>query len=815
MNSPAFEFIGCATRFFRNSIRTLLKGRAYCFAIAVMALAIGISTAVFSLAHAVIFHPLPFPNQESLRVIWKADPRSGVPFLELAYPELRDLQQGVAAFESVALMPTTLYGYGKVIRIGNRQPVQVESAPVSHDFFKTLGVHPVLGRDFRDSDEHPGAAPVVILSNTVWRTQFHQDPRIAGRRIALNGDGYTVIGVAGQNIDFPKGVGLWVPLGVNKDAIDNRSAYYLQAIARIKPGYPAERADAQVQALFKRLARDYPKFYSATQQAVITSLPQYWMGSARLQLLISLAASLLLLLTGCVTASNLFLSRTLARRQEIATRSSLGATALHIFMQFLAEGLTGAFLACCTGVTIAWAVIKLLVGIAPSDIPRLQDAGLNWPALGFATGVSVLAAIACSAAPALVATRLNLETVLREGSARLSNTRHSSRMQTGFIVAQTAMSVVLLIASALIVLSVRAMLRIDTGFSHPATVTMNLALRGPQSDVDKRRVFYTNLLNRLRESPAVTAAGAVLVRPLEGSIGWDMTYRSEFDRPRSSEQLSTSNFEVITPGYFETVGTQILEGRDFTEKDRDKTPKVVIISNGLAQRMRRAGHEPVGTRIRFGKRDEGDWWTIVGVTGNTRYRGVTMRDEDIYVCYLQSGIPVNYLVLRGRGTASELTALARRQVAALDPTQAIANVATIGELVNKNTARQRFNMTLLLSFGLTALLLTAGGVYSVIAEMVSLRTREIAIRLALGSDRVALVRRFVAGMIGFVLVGEIAGLAASLLVGRTVSGLLYAVKPDDPFVFAFVLGCVFITAAVAAFLPAWSASGQNPSRILQ
>ncbi len=780
-----------------------------------MALAIGISTAVFSIAHAVIFHPLPFFDQQSLRVIWKADPKSGVPLLELAYPELRDLQKGVPAIESVALMPTTLYGYGKVLRIGDRQPLQVESAPVSHDFFRTLGVHPALGRDFQDSDERPGAAPVVILSDTVWRTQFHRDSRIIGRQITLNGDGYTVIGVTGHDIDFPKGVGLWVPLGVNKDAIDNRNDYYLQAIARVKHGYTTEQADAQVQALFKRLAREYPQFYSATQQAVITPLPQYWMGSARLQLLISLGASLLLLLTGCVTASNLFLSRTLARRQEIATRSSLGATVFQIFIQFFAEGLAAAFFACCAGVAIAWAVIKLLVSIAPPDIPRLQNAGVSWPALGFALAVSALAAVACSAAPTLVATRLNLEMALREGTPRLSHSRHSNRMQIGFIVAQTATSVVLLVASVLVVISVRAMLRTDTGFSHPDAVTMNLALRGPQSDEAKRRLFYTNLLSRLRESLVVTAAGAVLVRPLEGSIGWDMTYRSEFDTPRSTEQLPTSNFEVITPGYFQAVGTPIVAGRDFTEHDRENAPNAVIISSGLAQRMRRAGHEPVGTRIRFGRRDDGEWWTIVGVTGNTRYRGITTRDEDVYVCYLQSGIPVNYLVLRGHGTAAELTALARREVAALDPSQAIANVATIGELAGRNTARERFNMALLLSFGLTALLLTAAGVYSVIAEMVSLRTREIAIRLALGSDRVALVRRFAGATIGYVLIGEIAGLAASFFLGRAVSGLLYAIKPNDPFVFAFVLFCVLTISTIAASVPAWIASGRNPGSVLQ
>jgi putative ABC transport system permease protein len=803
-----------AARLLGAGLKTLLREKAYLFAIVVMALAIGISTAVFSLAQTVIFHPLPFPNQQSLRVIWKGDSRAGNPFLELAYPELSDLQQGVSAFESVALMPTTLYGYGKVIRIGSQEPVQVESAPVSHGFFKTLGVRPVLGRDFNASDEHPGAAPVVILSNSVWRTQFHQDAQIIGRQVTLNMTGYTVIGVAARDVDFPKGVGVWVPLGVSKD-VDNRNAYFLLAIARVKAGYSAEQADSQVKALFQEMARAYPQFYSATQEPVITPLPQYWMGSARLQLLVSLGASFLLLLTGCITASNLFLSRTLARRQEIATRSSLGATPLQILAQFFTEGLLAAFFSGFIGVVTAWVMIKLLVHVAPPDIPRLEDAGVNWQALGFAIIVSLLGAIACSAASMLVATRMNLESGLREGGPRLTSARRGNRIQISFIVIQTAASVILLVASCLIVISVRVMLRNDVGFSHLDTVTMNLALRGSQDDSIKRRLFYTNLLNRLRESSAVIDAGAVLVRPLEGTIGWDMPFRTEFDRARSSEQLPVSNFEVITPGYFQTVGTPILEGRDFTNQDRENTQKAVIVSNGLANRMRASGHEPIGTRIRFGKRDDGTWWTIVGVTGNTRYRGVAARDEDIYVCYLQVRLPVNYLVLRGRAPANELTALVRREVAALDPSQAIANAATIGELLRRNTARQRFNMALLLSFGLTSLLLTAAGIYSVIAEMVSLRTREIAIRLALGSDRSILVRRFIGRTMGFVLLGEMVGLLAFLVLGRAVSSLLYSIQPEDPFVLSVVLSSVLIVSAAAASVPAWIASGQNPRSILQ
>jgi hypothetical protein len=303
--------------------------------------------------------------------------------------------------------------------------------------------------------------------------------------------------------------------------------------------------------------------------------------------------------------------------------------------------------------------------------------------------------------------------------------------------------------------------------------------------------------------------GAVLVRPLEGAIGWDMHYESEFDTSRRSEERSVSNFEVITPGYFHTVGTPLLEGREFSIHDTEETEKAVIISSGLAQRMRRLGHEPVGTRIRFGTHADGPWWKIVGVTGNTRYRGIATRDEDIYVCYLQTGIPVNYLVIRGRATANQLTAIVRQQVAALDPNQAIANVATIKQLVARDTARQRFNMTLLLTFGATALLLAAAGVYSVVAESVTVRTREIAIRLALGAERRILTRQFVAGVLRSVLIGEFLGLLTLLAAGQFLVSLLYAIGPRDPLVLTAVLAFLLVVSVSAASIPAWIAAGEE------
>jgi predicted permease len=581
---------------FRFALRTLLHGRAYFIAIFVLAAAIGMSTAVFSLARAVLFHALPFTDESALRVIWKADEKSGVPFLELAYPELRDLQQGVPAFASVAVMPTTLYGYGKVIRFGNRAPVQVESAPVSHDFFQTLGVRPMIGRDFNAGDEHPGAAPVAILSYSTWRGVFHQDGGIVGKPVTLNGAGYRVIGVMAPELDFPRGVGLWVPMGVSA-ALEDRGMYFMQAIARVKPGYSDAQVTAQVNGLFRRLAKEYSGDYSPTQQGVITPLTDYWVGSARLQLLVSLGASFLLLLTGWVTASNLFLSRALARSQEIATRSSLGAGTRQIVAQFATQSLMAAAIAGIAGLCLAALLIRILVALAPADIPRLADAGISWEAVGFGIVLSLVTALACSLAPAVIATRMNLETLLREGGVRLTGSRRGRRMQNLFTMGQVAVTAVLLTASTLVVISVRAMLKTDTGFANLDTVTMNLALRGPQMDEARRRIFYTRLMDALRHSPAVTGVGAVLVRPLEGTIGWDMPYRSQSESSKRPEELPVANFEVITPGYFQTVGTPLLKGRDFGEQDREDTEKTVIISQDLARRVTRQGQVPLGQMV--------------------------------------------------------------------------------------------------------------------------------------------------------------------------------------------------------------------------
>jgi predicted permease len=794
-----------------SAIRAVVRNwRAYAACVGILALGIGMSVAMFSLVDAVLLRPLPFPGQGAIQVIWKVDPLAGSHVEELAYPELGDLQGAVPEFESVAVMPTSLYGYAKVLQTGNGEPVQIEGSPVSHDFFRVLGVVPRLGRDFTAADERVGAAPVVTVSDRVWRDVLGADPGIVGRMIRLNGAGYTLIGVMAAGVEFPRGAGLWVPLGVEQRIVERRGATFLQAIARLRPGARREQVARKVDALFMRLAVDHPEAYTRSQRGVVTPLVEYWTGSARAHLWIMLSAALLLLVAAMMSAGNLVLSRMMSRGSEIATRMALGARQIDVLAQLAAEGAVVAAAAAMMGLAIAEAAIRFLVRWSPADIPRLPEASLSANAFCFAACAAALAAIACSLIPAWPAMRIDIETALREGGARTSLSRRAGRSRNIFVMAQAAVTVMLLTVALLLTMSYRAMMAADTGFAHRDALSMNLQLRGQGAPT---KPLYTELLKRLREAPGVTSAAAVLLRPLEGTIGWDVPYEFEFEAGEH-RVLPKGNYEVVTPGYFKTVGTEILEGRDFDEHDSAEGEPVAMISRALAERIRGAGHAPVGYRMRLGL-GAPRWLRIVGVTADARYRNITQKGVDLFVPYLQAAPPTNYVVIRGTAPADELAALARTTLKGIDPSQAVAGIATIGELIERNAARHRFNMILLLWFGICAAILAATGVYSVLAESTAARRREIAIRAALGAQKARLVRQMVASPLVFVVMGEAIGGGMVWAFGRMGSELLYGVSERNPLLLGGVAIFLFVVSASAALWPAWSAAGDDPAASLR
>gem|GEM_PF-2089796 len=599
-------------RHVRFAGRSFLRhGGAYLLATAILALGIGLSVAMFSLVEAVVFAPLPYPQQKNIHLVWKYDTQTATHVVgELAYPELADLCANPNEIAKVALIPAALCGNGRVLQTGTNDPVQIESCPTTADLFQVLGIAPALGRDFTAADEAAGAAPVVILAHQVWRERFNANSQVIGQAIRLNGVGHTIIGVMPPTVDFPRGTGLWLPL--RADA--RRGATWLLAVVRTPPNVSPQALQAATERTFQVQVADHLNQCSRTQHAVVTPLPEYLTGSSRPQLLLALIASVLLLFSACVSASNLFLSRSLVRRKEVATRTALGASTFQILAPFTVEGLLAATIATAAGSLLAVVLIRLLILAAPADIPRIAAAGLSPAALAFAAGTAFLATLACILGPALL--------------LRPSNARTSQRLQATFVFAQTALTVAILAVGLLIAVSYQAMLRTDTGFANRETLTMNLALRGPEVDPAARRRFYFDLLTRLRAAPEVASAAAVLLRPFEGPVGWDSDYSFEFEGgQRDPHLLTKANFEVITPQYFNTVGTALLAGRDFTENDAEGSERVLIISQSLAARAKAAGYDPIGQRLRV----FGAWRKVVGIVADSRYRRVVEKADDLYV----------------------------------------------------------------------------------------------------------------------------------------------------------------------------------------
>jgi putative ABC transport system permease protein len=416
---------------------------------------------------------------------------------------------------------------------------------------------------------------------------------------------------------------------------------------------------------------------------------------------------------------------------------------------------------------------------------------------------------------------MHLEPALRESGARSSLSRRAGGTRNVFILAQAAVTVVLLAMASLLMLSYRSMMSADTGFANRDALSMNLQLRGPgmfsgqEFDPKSRRSLYTRLLSRLRDAPGVTSAAAVLLRPLEGTIGWDVPYEFAFEAGGKDRRvLPKANYEVVTPDYFKTVGTPLLEGRDFDDHDSAEGEPVVIISRTVAERIRAVGRPPLGYRLHLGLGPR-RWSKVIGVCSDARYRSLTQRGADIFVPYSQALQPTNYVVIRGTQPARDLAALVRRTLAEIDSNQAVAGIATIGELIDINAARHRFNMMLLLWFGACATILAATGLYSVIAETVAAREREIAIRTTLGAQRARLAREIVSRTLAFALMGESLGAAIVFVLGKPDSELLYGVSARDPMVLGSVVTLLFIISLGAALWPAWSAAHSDPQALLR
>ncbi|HEX8187920.1 MAG TPA: ABC transporter permease, partial [Pyrinomonadaceae bacterium] len=620
----------------RYGARVLSKSRGFALvAVLTLALGIGASTAAFSVVHAVLLRPLPFPEQERLFVAWKRDATTSNPFVELSVADFRDWQAQSRSFESLAAMPTTVYGYGYVLT-GRGEPVQLESAKVTGRFFDLLGARAAVGRVFGEGDDRVGGPAVVVLSDRLWRERFGASPEVVGRTITLNQTAFNVVGVMPPAFNFPSGVDLWIPLlpAVNPRNLENRGAVFLQTVGRLKDGVTREQAEADLNTVISRLAAQYPETQAAGQRVVLTPLADHLFGDAKPALWALFAATALLLLVGAANIANLMLARATSRRRELAVRVALGASRRRLALQLLAESCILALAGGAAGLLLATWLIELLTALAPADIPRLEDVRLSGAALLASVAFTLATTAVFGLLPALSASRFNLGETLSEAGGKLTNARAGGRLRGALVVGEVALTLVLVAGATLILRSFLNLSNVPLGFDPRGVLTMQLRLPGgPRYGTpEARREFFRQLVERLEARPGVVAASGVLTRPLEGAVGWDYGFAAEGQPAEEARRNPDANFEIINPHYFRTFAVPLKAGREFDERDRAGVEPVVVVSQSLAERYFGSAANAVGRRIKLSPDNaEEPWRVVVGVAGDVRYRELQSTRLDIYV----------------------------------------------------------------------------------------------------------------------------------------------------------------------------------------
>jgi putative ABC transport system permease protein len=798
----------------RYGVRVLSKSRGFALvAVLTLALGIGASTAAFSVVHAVLLRPLPFPEQERLFVAWKRDVTTGNPFVELSVAELRDWQAQAQSFDGLAAMPTTVYGYGYVLA-GRGEPLQVESAKVTGRFFSLLGARAAAGRVFDERDDRVGGPNVVVLSDRLWREHFNADPGVVGQTVTLNQTSFNVVGVMPPAFAFPSGVDLWVPLltSANPRGIENRGVVYLQAVGRLKDGVTREQAAAELDTIIARLAAQYPETQAAGQRVVLTPLADHLFGDAKPALWALFGATALLLLIGAANIANLMLARATSRRRELAVRVALGASRRRLAVQMLVESLLLALVGGAAGLLLASWLVELLAALAPSDIPRLEDVSLSGAALLASVAFTLVTTAVFGLLPALSASRFNLSETLSEAGGKLTNARTGNRLRGALVVGEVALTLVLVAGATLILRSFLNLSSVPLGFDPRGVLTMQLRLTGAKyGTVEARRDFFRQLIERLEAQPGVVAASGVLTRPLEGTVGWDLDFAAEGQPADEARRNPEANFEVINPHYFRTFAVPLKAGREFDERDRAGGEPAVVVSETLAERFYGSAAGAVGKRLKLDPEDaEEQWRVVVGVAGDVRYRELQSTRLDVYVPHAQGTPGLNHFAVRSTLNTSDALALVRREVAALDAQLAVSRVATMEEQVAVRLARPRFTAVLLNWLALMALLLAGVGVFGVTAYAVAQRTRELGLRVALGARPRDILLLVVGHGLKLAALGILPGLVGALVMTRWLSSLLYGVSASDPLTYAGVALLTACVALLACLVPARRATKVDP-----
>ena len=788
----------------RYGIRSLLKQPAFTLvAVSTLALAIGGNSAMFTVVNAVLLRPLQYPEASRIVVLEGINPPRGITQSNMSIPDFADWQNQNQVFEQMA-------GFiaGGVLLNNGDETERVHGTAVTADFFTLFRTPSLRGRTLQPDDAQAGRDPVAVLSFGLWQRRFGGNASVVGSKVTISGKATTIVGVMPQGFDYPAQSEVWAPFPLDpaKEARDNR---FLNVIGRLKPGSSVAQAKAQLDTINQRLAESYHETNSGWTVKV-SSLQDRLVSDVRLSLLVLLCAVAFVLLIACANIANLLLARASSRKKEMAVRTALGASRLRIIRQLLTESLLLSFFGGGFGLLLSFWLTRLLIAVSPANTPRFDEIRPDTRVFIFTIALTLFTGLIFGLAPALQASRLDQSEGLKEGSRGNAGGARSNRVRSLLMVAEIAMSFMLLVGAGLLIKSFMHLREVTPGFNADNVLTMRISVPpGKFQTGEPRLQFFQQAINQIHSLPGVQSVGMVLSLPLGGDTFNVWRGVIPEGRPAVPEEDIDAAYLSASPEYFHTLQIPLIAGRIFDDRDTDNSQKVVIINEPMARKLW-PNQNPIGRHMAIW-RDEKFSREIVGIVGETK---ASLADEpapQMYVPYAQdSSWGSMSFVVRTSGDPANAAAAVRNEIRSLDKGAPVFNVRPMNEVLATSVAPRRTPMLLLSAFAGAALLLAMIGIYGVTAYYVTQRTQEIGIRMALGAQMSDVLKLVLKGGMALALFGIVAGLAGAFVLTRWMTTLLFGVKPTDALTFIAVSICLLATALLACYIPARRATKVDP-----
>jgi putative ABC transport system permease protein len=798
----------------RYAIKGLLAKPGFSLtAILALTLGIGANTAIFSVVHAVLLRALPYENPDQLVWIWENNSASNIKEEPVSYPDFADHRSQSQSFQDLAAFS----GWVSILTRSG-EPERIPGALVSPGLFQMLGAQPEQGRSFLPDEDTAGKNRVVMLSHGLWQRRFGSDREIVGKTIILNQNPYQVIGIMPSSFQFPnpgnpKSAEVWAPLPSTLISSGRRSDF-LSVIGRLNPKTSIAQASSELGIIASRLENQYPET-NAGWGITIIPLHQRFTGDVRTAMLVLAISVALLLLIACTNLANLLLVRATARSREIAIRKALGATQNRLMQQFLTESCLLGLFGGAAGILAAPLGVKGLVLISPSAIPRIDKASIDLQVLAFALVLSAVTGLIFGIFPAIHASRMDFNEVLREGGRSSSAGVSGGRIRAILLISEVALVLSLLIGSALMIKSFRRLQTVNLGFDPERLLTLELGLpRQKYKEPYQIAEFIGEVIRKVGSLPGVEAVASSSVIPLSGNLSV-LDFEIAGRPPLPPGQVNDAESQAVSPSYFQAIGVPLMRGRLFTDLDNKDSTPVMIISEAMAKRYF-PDEDPIGKRVTLEDTKAGQWFTIVGIVGNVRQSAVNLEPyPQMYTMYAQNPGLASALIVKATSDPRRLVEYIREQVASVDSEQPLYNVRTMADVVSTSLSRQRFSTALVGILTAAAFLLTTVGIYGVVSYIVAQRFNEIGIRIAMGAQKSQIIKIVLWQGLKLGLIGIAFGLGAALVLTQLMSSLLYGTSPTDPSAFVGIPLLLAVVIVLASSIPALKAVSIDPVAALR